>query len=339
MNAYFRYIEEISVFPLLSAKDEVRLARIIEEGQRAESLLSSGSLSEISKDGAEWLIAIERGRIARQEFINSNLRLVVSIASKIPARGFPLLDRIQEGNTGLIRAVEKFDWRKGFKFSTYATWWIRQAINRGIGNSGRVIRLPIHVMEDINAIRRCEASLVERNRRQPELVDIAIALNSSRLKIRRLICLAEPTMTFSELEDLEGDIQTSDDGYPEETSSIEDALWGASHDNGASLDEVLDAMEADWLHKHLAKLSPRQLEVICFRFGIIDIEMSNPTPCRSSRKSDCSICSMPGKPQTLESIGEHLNLTRERVRQIEKQTIGLLGELVAATAVRDLLAV
>ena len=148
------YLDEVSEHELLTAEDEVHLARAMEQGKKAQALLESGDFKKIERP--QLMRAIAAGEEAKMTFIRSNLRLVISIAKRYTGRGLDLLDLIQEGNLGLIRAVEKFDWRKGFKFSTYATWWIRQSISRAIADQGRTIRMPIHVLDSVNKLTRLQ---------------------------------------------------------------------------------------------------------------------------------------------------------------------------------------
>jgi len=166
------YLESVSTHDLLTADDEVRLARVIERGQQAEHQLADDAHLD-TEERVVLVRYVRQADHAKQQFIRCNLRLVISIAKRYTGRGLDLLDLIQEGNLGLIRAVEKFDWRKGFKFSTYATWWIRQAITRGLGNHGRTIRLPVHMVDIVRTVQEAELSLREQLRRTPTISEIA----------------------------------------------------------------------------------------------------------------------------------------------------------------------
>ncbi len=168
------YLDEVSEHALLTAEDEVRLARVIESGMRAsETLVSSRRISKAER--IKLVAEVEAGNEAKAAFIRANLRLVISIAKRYTGRGLDLIDLIQEGNVGLIRAVEKFDWRKGFKFSTYATWWIRQSITRGLGNNARTIRLPVHMIDIVRTVHETAASLAEIYQRTPSVAEISLA--------------------------------------------------------------------------------------------------------------------------------------------------------------------
>ena len=167
------YLDEVSTHLLLTAEDEVHLARAMELGKKAKSVLASGNYRQSER--TRLMRIVGEGDEAKMSFIQSNLRLVISIAKRYNGRGLDLLDLIQEGNLGLIRAVEKFDWRNGFKFSTYATWWIRQAITRGLGNNGRTIRLPVHMVDVVRTVKDTKQSLHDKYQRTPTVVEISEA--------------------------------------------------------------------------------------------------------------------------------------------------------------------
>jgi len=280
------YLESVAEHELLTAEDEVRLSRAMEVGRRAQTKLES----------AAKLTPTERARLYREvhgadeakaEFIRSNLRLVISIAKRYTGRGLDLLDLVQEGNLGLIRAVEKFDWRKGFKFSTYATWWIRQAITRGLGNQGRTIRLPVHMVDVVRTVQETALTLTEKLRRQPTLEEIA---HTSGLDVERVeIALTAPGDTVS----LERPVGT--EGDAELGDFVEDA---------DALDPFEVAAEASarrQLETAMQMLDDREREVILLRYGL-----------------DGS------SPRTLSDVGKKFELTRERIRQIEGRALAKL---------------
>jgi len=280
------YLDAVSRHDLLTAEDEVRLARAIERGQQAEKLLAeSGDIDAAQR--VELVRHIRLAEHAKQQFIRSNLRLVISIAKRYTGRGLDLLDLIQEGNLGLIRAVEKFDWRKGFKFSTYATWWIRQAITRGLGNHGRTIRLPVHLVDVVRTVQEAELSLHERLRRMPTITEIAEVTGLDEDKI--MIALNAPGDTVSL------DRKVGDDG---------DAELGDFVTDDRTPDPfvpIADMARRSELLKAIHALDERERVVVVLRYGLD----SQP-------------------PRTLSAVGTLLGITRERVRQIESKALGKL---------------
>jgi RNA polymerase primary sigma factor len=280
------YLDEVSDHGLLTAADEVELARAIEEGHRAAIRLETDSaMSECERAGCD--AAIEAGDEAKMAFIRANLRLVISIAKRYTGRGLDLLDLIQEGNLGLIRAVEKFDWRKGFKFSTYATWWIRQAITRGLGNSARTIRLPVHMVDIVRTVRETEQTLTEELHRRPFADEIA---ERSGLDLERVhIALDAPTDTVSL------DRPVGEDGDSELHEFVIDLR---SRDPFTAAAEV---MRKNQVVEALDFLDEPDRTVIELRFGLGGDE-----------------------PWTLSAVGHHLAITRERVRQIESRALARL---------------
>jgi RNA polymerase primary sigma factor len=280
------YLESVSEHGLLTAEDEVRLSRIMEAGRKAQQTLdSSPDLSP--SDRAVLFREIHAADEAKAEFIRSNLRLVISIAKRYTGRGLDLLDLVQEGNLGLIRAVEKFDWRKGFKFSTYATWWIRQAITRGLGNQGRTIRLPVHMVDVVRTVQETALSLSERLRRRPTLEEIASA---SGLDVERIeLALAAPSDTVS----LERPVGSEGDAELGDFVEDGDALDPFEVAAGASARRHLEVA--------LAMLDDTEREVIALRYGLDGSE-----------------------PRTLSDVGKRFDLTRERVRQIEGRALAKL---------------
>ena len=280
------YLEEVAHHDLLTAEDEVRLARAIEAGRRAQQDLDSGR--ELTRsERAELFRLIHAADEAKATFIRSNLRLVISIAKRYVGRGLDLLDLIQEGNLGLIRAVEKFDWRKGFKFSTYATWWIRQAITRGLGNHGRTIRLPVHMVDVVRTVQETELSLHEQFRRAPTIAEISEISGLDEEKI--IIALNAPgdTVSLDRPVGDEGDAQLGD--FVEDVEALDPFIQVAE---GARRDELVRA---------LRMLDVREQQVVVLRYGL-DGEA----------------------PRTLSDVGKELGITRERVRQIESRALGKL---------------
>src|SRR5918996_844240 len=275
------YLTDIGQYPLLTKDDEVRLAQAIEAGNAARVELEAGVATLSPARKRELRRCARDGEDAERTFVQSNLRLVVSIAKKYQASGLPLLDLIQEGNLGLMHAVEKFDWRKGFKFSTYATWWIRQAITRGIANTGRTIRLPVHAGDTLARLQKARSRL--------------------ELKYGRPATLAE----------LAREVEMPED-------KVTEALrFAAEHRSAESPFEVAaTALLPDEIARLLAPLDEREREILKLRFGLDR-----------------------GEPRTLEEVGEHFNLTRERIRQIEARAMSKLRHPSSDTGARDLLAV
>ena len=281
------YLESVAEHDLLTAEDEVRLARDMERGRRAQRKLDADGNALSPAERARLFGMIHAADEAKAEFIRSNLRLVISIAKRYTGRGLDMLDLIQEGNLGLIRAVEKFDWRKGFKFSTYATWWIRQAITRGLGNQGRTIRLPVHMVDVVRTVQETALSLSERLRRPPTYEEIAEA---SGLDLERVqIALDAPGDTVS----LDRPVGT--DGDAELADFVEDE---------AAEDPFLAAAETSarrHLESAMCLLDEREREVIRLRYGLTG-----------------------DPPRTLSDVGKVFDLTRERIRQIEGRALAKL---------------
>jgi RNA polymerase primary sigma factor len=281
------YLEEVSSHDLLEAEDEVRLARTMEAGRAAARKLDNPDL-ELTADERQRLgDAVDAADEAKAEFIRSNLRLVISIAKRYTGRGLDMLDLIQEGNLGLMRAVEKFDWRKGFKFSTYATWWIRQAITRGLGNHGRTIRLPVHMVDVVRTVQETGLSLLEANRRPPTVAEISTVSGLDEDKV--VVALNAPTDCVSL------DRPVGDDGDAELSDFIED---------DQAIDPfvvVSEGARREQLEQALALLDERERIVLVLRYGL------NGDPSR-----------------TLSDVGKELDVTRERVRQIENRALAKL---------------
>ncbi len=280
------YLEEVSFHDLLTAEDEVRLARTMESGRRAEKLLEGDDGLGVSERAVLFRQAHEADE-ARAEFIRANLRLVISIAKRYTGRGLDLLDLIQEGNLGLIRAVEKFDWRKGFKFSTYATWWIRQAITRGLGNQGRTIRLPVHMVDVVRTVQETELSLFERHRRPPTIAEISAVSGLDEEKV--VIARSAPNNTVS-LDRPVGDDREAELGDFVQDRRVEDPFTAA-----------VESARHEELSKALTVLDHREKLVLVHRYGLDG-----------------------DPPMTLSDVGHLLGITRERVRQLETRALGKL---------------
>lgn len=280
------YLERVSDHTLLTAEDEVSLARAMETGRKAQAQLdAAGKLTP--KERAQLFRHIHAGEEAKMVFIRSNLRLVISIAKRYAGRGLDLLDLIQEGNLGLIRAVEKFDWRKGFKFSTYATWWIRQAITRGLGNQARTIRLPVHMVDVVRTVQETDLLLTEELRRSPTAAEIA---ESSGLELERVVAaIAAPSDTVSL------DRPVGEEGDAELHDFIEDERMPDPFTHAAEI------MRRRHLLTALELLDETERNVLYLRFGLDG-----------------------GEPRTLSDVGKMYNLTRERVRQIEARALSKL---------------
>ena len=255
------FLNEAGRYPLLTAAEEVELAKQIERGDQA----------------------------AKDRMINSNLRLVVSIAKKYQGHGLSLLDLIQEGIIGLIRAVEKFDWRRGYKFSTYATWWIRQAVQRGVANKSRTIRIPVHIVEREQKIARAERELVLQLERMPTDEEVA---KKAKLNVKHVRETRTAARTVASLDKTVGD---------DTDTKFGDLVAQAAEDVA---EEVQVALDESALHRAIKELPPREQEVVRMRYGL-DEEM---------------------EPKSLEEIGRRLGITRERVRQIETQALSRLAE-------------
>jgi len=293
------YLDEVSNHVLLTAEDEVHLARAMEQGRKAKAILESSADID-PEQRATLMRAVVAGEEAKMTFIRSNLRLVISIAKRYTGRGLDLLDLIQEGNLGLIRAVEKFDWRKGFKFSTYATWWIRQAITRGLGNNGRTIRLPVHMVDVVRTVHDTKQMLHDQLHRAPTLEEISEA---SGLDPERVMAALEaPAETISL------DRPVGEDG----DASLQDFV----HDETAADPETMAAAawRRDRLIKALENLDPEERQVIWLRFGLDG-----------------------GEPWTLSDVGKVIDATRERVRQIEARGLAKLRHPSCEIDLEDLI--
>ncbi len=295
------YLTDIGQYPLLTKDDEVRLAQAIEAGNEARTELDDGGKEVTPGRKRELRRTARAGETAERTFVQSNLRLVVSIAKKYQASGLPLLDLIQEGNLGLMHAVEKFDWRKGFKFSTYATWWIRQAITRGIANTGRTIRLPVHAGDTLARLQKARARLELKLGRPATLAELSAEVEMPEDKVTEALRFAAEPLSLSEPLREDGDAELGD--------VVEDRSAESPFEVAAT------ALLPDEINRLLAPLDDREREILKLRFGLDR-----------------------GEPRTLEEVGEHFNLTRERIRQIEARAMSKLRHPSSDTGARDLLA-
>src|SRR5215216_4417589 len=282
LDLFRLYLDEIGQHRLLTAEDEVRLAQAYEAGLDARRRLAFAAADDPARPGLEAVA--ERGERARRTMIESNLRLVVSIARRFSATGLPLGDLVQEGNLGLLRAVEKFDWRKGFKFSTYATWWIRQAIARGAADRGaRAIRLPVHVDEQVGRLRRTQTRMHELLGREPTDEELAAELDMPTDKVVRLKDTAQAITSL--------DTPIGDDG-----AALQDFL---EDDSAVGPDELaVEAVGREALEQVLNALPDRERQVLILRFGLDS-----------------------GTPRTLEEVGAVMGFSRERARQVERDAL------------------
>ena len=286
------YLHEISRTPLLDAAREVDLSKAIEAGLYAEHLLDEGDVHRgVSREELERLVV--EGERAKDLFIRANLRLVVSIARRYVRSGMPMLDLIQEGNTGLVRAVEKFDYERGYKFSTYATWWIRQAISRAIAQQERTVRLPVHLVEDVNRMRNVTRQLVRELGADPEPHQVAAALGVTVERVNELTRWAQDTVSL--------DTPVGDDG----DTNLGDLV--ADSDAPSPEEIVLTALERQRIEGLLNHLDDRSAGIMRARYGLED-----------------------GREHSLTEVASRFSLSRERIRQLEIQALGRLRELARA---------
>jgi RNA polymerase sigma factor (sigma-70 family) len=278
-----RYLAELGSYPLLTAEDETRLAQAIADGRTAESRLARGDVTD-RKQRRQLEDARRAANDARRQFIQANLRLVVSIAKRYQTPGMSLLDLIQEGNLGLMRAVEKFDHRKGFKFSTYATWWIRQAIGRGIADKGRTIRLPSHLMDTLATLSRSSAVMLKSLGREPTPRELSDETGIAVAKVEAALRAAPDLVSLSAAIGEDGDNELGD--------MLADPAAATPFDVAAA------AIESEDLRALLGHLDEREREILSLRFGLSD-----------------------DQPLTLDEVGQRYNLTRERIRQIEAKAL------------------
>ena len=292
------YLKEVSRVPLLTAEEEVELAQRIERGRMAREELAKGNVS--TRRRTELRRLIEDGWAAREHLITANSRLVISVAKKYMGRGVPFLDLIQEGNIGLIRATKKFDYRRGHKFSTYATWWIRQAVTRAIADQGRTIRVPVHMGDQINKLLRVQHQLTQKLGRAPKVEELAEALEVPPKKVENMIQVARrplslETPTDNEEDSVLGDFIEDEDSPPPDDTATHHLLQ----------DHLVEVMD---------NLPPREVRILQLRYGILD-----------------------GQAYTLEEVGRKMGVTRERVRQIEAQALSRLRHPSVRRKLRDYL--
>jgi RNA polymerase primary sigma factor len=284
-EAVRRYLDGIGSYELLTAEDEVRLAKAIERGRQAAAKLEQGADSSERVKLRRYVVAGDR---ARREFIQANLRLVVSIAKRYPHANLPFLDLIQEGNLGLIRAVEKFEYRKGFKFSTYATWWIRQAISRAIADKSRTIRVPVHMMDTITTIQAIEGNLIKRLGRAPTDAEIAEESGIEIRKVQEAKRVApEPLSIFEPV----GEESAVLGDFIEDTDAV------------PAFELIALQLNVESLRAVMTRLGERERRILEMRYGLNGEE-----------------------PATLDEVGRVFNVTRERIRQIEARAIEKLRQ-------------
>ncbi len=276
------YFREVGRVPLLSATEEITLAQRIESGRMAREELARGYVS--NRRRIELCRLIEEGWEAREQLITANSRLVISVAKKFMNRGVPFLDLIQEGNIGLIRATKKFEYRRGHKFSTYATWWIRQAVGRAVSDQGRTIRVPVHMGDQINKFLRTKLQLTQKFGREPTLEELAQTLEVTPEKVKQMTEVAKRPLSLETPVGDEDDAMLGDFIEDEESQPPEDTAT------------------TNLLREHLTsildELPPREVRILQLRFGLLD-----------------------GQSYTLKEVGMKMGVTRERVRQIEKQAL------------------
>ena len=295
------YLKEIGKVDLLTAADEVDLAMKIEAGLEASNKLEAAETGELELTRAEMrrLMRVEQvGLEAKQALISANLRLVVSIAKRYVGRGMLFLDLIQEGNLGLIRAVEKFDYEKGFKFSTYATWWIRQAITRAIADQARTIRIPVHMVETINKLVRVQRQLLQDLGRDPTPEEIGAEMDMSADRVREIQKISQEPVSLETPIGEEEDSQLGD--FIEDSQAVVPPEAASFSMLQEQLTQVLDS------------LADRERKVIELRFGLVD-----------------------GHPRTLEEVGREFGVTRERIRQIESKTLAKLRHPSRSSKLKD----
>ncbi|MGD8966724.1 MAG: sigma-70 family RNA polymerase sigma factor [Anaerolineae bacterium] len=293
------YLKEIGQVPLLSREEEISLAKRMEAGNKARLELERDGL--VPEERIRLLADVQDGLDASEHLVRANSRLVVSVAKKYMGRGVPFIDLIQEGNIGLIRAAKKFDYTMGNKFSTYATWWIRQAVTRAIADQSRTIRIPVHMGDQINKLLRTTHRLTQELGREPSADEMADALDLATDKVENMLQVARRPLSLELPIDEEGDSELGD--FIENDEAV------------APADLVSSAILRDLLREVLEDLPPREVRILQMRYGLVD-----------------------GETYTLEEVGQKLGVTRERIRQIEVQALGRLRHPAHARKLRDFLA-
>jgi RNA polymerase primary sigma factor len=292
------YLKEIGRVDLLSADDERQLAQAIDEGNKAAAMLDQDITDAVAK--RRLMRTVQSGQRAKSELIQANLRLVVSIAKRYSGRGMQFLDLIQEGNLGLMRAVDKFDYTKGFKFSTYATWWIRQAITRSIADQGRTIRIPVHMVESMNRVLRTQRQMHQELEREPTLDELADRCGMPSDRVRDILRISLDPLS------LDSPVGEEDD------SNLADFIEDLSVD--APADIATKHMLAKAVEAALGELTEREQEIVRMRFGLDD-----------------------GEARTLEDVGKEFGVTRERIRQIEAKTLAKLRHPMRSQRLKEFL--
>ncbi len=292
------YLKEIGRVPLLTAEEEVTLAKRMEAGHFAQEKIDQNNLNPESRRKSQ--MAVLDGLAAREHLIRANSRLVISVAKKYIGRGVPFLDLIQEGNIGLLRAANKFNYHLGHKFSTYATWWIRQAVTRAIADQSRTIRVPVHMGDQINKLLRTSHRLTQELGREPITKELAEAMDIPTRKAEEMLRVARRPLSL--------EMPTDDEGESELGDFIED------EESTAPDEEVTSAMLRELLQDILQDLPPREVRILQLRYGLVD-----------------------GETYTLEEVGKKLGVTRERVRQIEAQALSRLRHPTHSRKLKDFL--
>ncbi|MET9883519.1 RNA polymerase sigma factor [Streptomyces sp. NPDC006430] len=298
-DLFRQYLREIGRIPLLTAAEEVELARRVEAGLFAEEKLSGTSDLDL-RLALDLDKLVVMGRMAKRRLIESNLRLVVSVAKRYVGRGLTMLDLVQEGNLGLIRAVEKFDYARGYKFSTYATWWIRQAMSRALADQARTIRVPVHVVELINRVVRVQRRMLQERGYEPTAEEVAVHLELTPERVLEVLRLAQEPVSLHAPVGEEDDVALGD--------LIEDG------DAASPMESAAFFLLREHLEAVLSTLGERERKVVQLRYGLAD-----------------------GRPRTLEEIGKIFGVTRERIRQIESKTLNKLRDHAFADQLRGYL--
>lgn len=294
------YLKEAGRVPLLTADEEVSLAKRMERGDQAREHLENYGDSLPMDDVYDLKDAVIDGEMAQEHLVRANARLVISVAKKYIGRGVPFLDLIQEGNIGLIRATNKFEYQRGHKFSTYATWWIRQAVSRAVADQGRTIRVPVHMGDQLNRMRRVQLNLLQELGREPTIEELAVGMETTPDKVENLLEIARRPVSLETPIDDEGDSTFGD--FVEDVNSP------------APAEEVATHLLHEQLQGALDRLPPREAQILRLRYGLED-----------------------GRVYTLEEVGQTIGVTRERVRQLEAQALNRLRQSSAHIILRDYL--